>query len=599
MSRILQVFCILFSAVILSIGLPNELYTFGSPLFGLISLIPFYLAYRNIKSYKAGALLFLIHATTVHLLSSFWLAFFKDFAALTLGASAFGTGAIGLISGLLFFLPFSRKNKSSILEDYSKQKQSIWIVYRVLWFPTVYVIYEWIKSNGFIAYPWGTISGTMYKFRVFCQLADITGTYGITFCTALFASLVAEGISLYYELPHKENAFVASGQYARLAFASLSLFVLVFVYGTYRLLEPSKAVKSLNVILVQQNADPWKQDTDNETILLSQKLTKEKLDEALSQAKTIDLVVWSEGCLKYAYPLAENHYKNYPLEKSLSTFINECNIPFILGGSYIRGNPGPGRKLFNSAFLFDQNGEFRGYYGKNHLVPLAEGIPFSEYRPVADFLKKVIHISAGFTPGDQYTFFEIPSQRGPDFLLPEVNVISLKESLYTQKKREESSPYVRISTPVCFDDSFPDICRPLRKKGSEVFINITDDSWSKTKSSEMQHFVNSSFRAIEYRTSMARSCNSGYSVVLDNKGNILADLPIFEEKASIVNIPVYEWKSTVYLRLGNWLPGILLLFTFYLMIYTFVKKDKNEIVHTERKKLIKISKKYIKKRGLI
>ena len=33
----------------------------------------------------------------------------------------------------------------------------------------------------------------------------------------------------------------------------------------------------------------------------------------------------------------------------------------------------------NSAFMFDKYGNFRGYYGKNHLVPFAESLPFREY----------------------------------------------------------------------------------------------------------------------------------------------------------------------------------------------------------------------------
>lgn len=597
MNRILQVFCILFSALILSLGLPNELYTFGSPVYGLISLIPFYLACRNLKGYGEGALLFGLHAVTVHLISSYWLSFFKDFAVVTLGASALYTAVIAFCAGLLFYLPFSRKTKAFNLEQFSTQKESFSICGKVLWFATVYIIYEWLKSCGFVGYPWGTLSGTMFRWKIISQIADITGTYGISFLSAVFAAFVAEGIYLFYTLPHRENSNTAASQYARLSLTVFSLFALTFVYGTFRLLEPAKPEKYINAIIVQQNADPWKQDTDNNTILTSQRLTTKKLAEAKEKGQKIDLVIWSEGCLKYSYPIAENHYKNYPLEKSLANFIKECKIPFILGGTYIRGNLGPGRKLFNAAFLFDKNGEFRGFYGKNHLVPMAESIPFSEYPPVANFLKKVIHISAGFTPGDQYTFFEIPASSSESALLPITETISLKESLSAQKRKKDEPPYVKISTPICFDDSFPDICGPLRKYGSETFINITDDSWSKTKASEMQHFVNSSFRTIEYRISMARSCNSGYSVVLDSKGNIISDLPLFEEAAAIVKIPVYKWKSTVYLRIGNWLPHTAALFALFLIIYTYLVKDRNVLVFSERKKLRKISRKYIKKRG--
>ncbi len=594
MSRILQVFCILFSAVILSLGIPNELYHLGSPFFGLISLVPFYLAYSEIRSYRESFLYPALHALTVHLLSSFWLAFFKDFAAFTLGASAFGTALIAGLTGLFYFLPFSSKTEKQLLEDDSTCKNAGSVSIRILWFAAVYTVYEWVKSSGFIAYPWGTVSSTMFHWKAFIQIADITGTYGITFMSAFFAAVLAEGFRLYYTIRcHAESRWIAA-QYARTALCASTMLILCFSYGIFRLVQPLRVQKTLNAILVQQNADPWKQQTDNDSILVSQRLTKEALDNAKSEGKNIDLVVWSEGCLKYYYPIAENHYKHYPLEKPLTKFIKECSVPFVLGGSYMIKLEN-GRRLYNCAFLFDRDGEFRGYYGKNHLVPLAECIPFSTIPAVADFLKRIIHISAGFNPGDQYTLFEIQGNWPEKRYLPESDVISLRNTKTYDTAARSSRPYVKISTPICFDDSFPDVCRPLKKHGAELFVNITDDSWSRTKSAEYQHFVISSFRTIEYRTAMARSCNSGYSVVLDAKGNIINDQPLFEESAMTVEIPVYENKSTVYLRLGNWLPKLIALIILLTAVYFYMNFNAKDTVPSERAKLNKFSRKYHKK----
>ncbi|MFC2280549.1 MAG: nitrilase-related carbon-nitrogen hydrolase, partial [Treponema socranskii subsp. buccale] len=122
---------------------------------------------------------------------------------------------------------------------------------------------------------------------------------------------------------------------------------------------------------------------------------------------------------------------------------------------------------------------------------------------------------------------------------------------------EEEMPLVRVSAPVCFGDAFPsDVCGPLHRYGSDVFINITDDSWSNTKSAEYQHFVIASYRAIEYRTTLVRSTNAGYSVVLDPAGKIVADMPLFEQDALAVSIPVYKRSTTAYALFGNWLPFV-------------------------------------------
>ncbi|MBQ5999706.1 MAG: apolipoprotein N-acyltransferase [Treponema sp.] len=594
MSRILQVFCILFSATVLSLGIPNEIYHFGSPFLGLISLVPMYLVYSELKSYKESFLYSFLHALCVHLISSYWLAFFKDFAAFTLGASALGTSLIAGLIGLFYFLPFSANTKKQKLEDDSTCRHAGSVSIRILWFAAIYTLYEWVKSSGFIAYPWGTISSTMFRWKIFIQLADITGTYGITFLSAFFAAILAEGFILFYKARRITEPRYLISQYARTALAAIIIFIIVFGYGAFRLIQPARVQKYLNAIMVQQNADPWKQSTDNDSIRTSQRLTKGMLEKAAETGTKIDLVVWSEGCLKYYYPLAELHYKNYPLEKPMAAFIKECSVPFILGGSYLRSSE-PVRRINNSAFLFDKDGEFRGFYGKNHLVPFAECIPFSGIPAVANFLKKVIHISAGFTPGDQYTLFEVQGSWPEKRYLPESKVISLKNSKSWQTAKDTADPYVKFSTPICFDDSFPDVCRPLRMHGSETFINLTDDSWSKTKSAEYQHFVIAAFRTIEYRTSMARSCNSGYSVVLDTKGNILQDQPLFEESAMIAKIPVYEKKNTIYLRLGNWLPKLIAWIAILTGLVMFFRCRMPDTVPSERTKLNRFSRKYKRK----
>lgn len=594
MSRILQVFCILFSAALLSLGISNELYHLGNPIYGIISLIPFYLVYSNAKSYKELALCLGFHAIVVHLISSYWLAFFKDFAILTLGGSALASGMFGFVAGLFMYLPFSLDSKASFLEIHSAGNKAGRVTIKIIWFAATYILYEWLKSSGFIGYPWGTLYSTMFNWKVFTQMADITGAYGISFLMALFAAVAGEGLELFYNMHNLINLHHYAGQYARTALFCGLLFILAFVYGIIKLAVPDHPEKYINAILVQQNSDPWKQQTDDPTIRTSQRLTMEKLSEAREKNIPIDLIVWSEGCLKYAYPLAEQHYRNYPLEKSVVSFIKECDVPFILGGTYLKENNGM-KNLYNAALLFDSNGEMRGHYAKNHLVPLAESIPFAKIPAVANFLKTVIHISAGFLPGDQYTLFEIKCRYPEKRILPESNIISLKNSISRQRTIEAEKPYALISTPICFDDSFPDVCAPLVKHGSEAFINITDDSWSRTKSAEYQHFVISSFRTIEYRTSMARSCNSGYSVVLNSKGMIISEQPLFEESAIIVKIPVYKRRSTVYLRFGNWLTHASALASILYAFYIFMIKDRSSMILSERKKLNRIQKKIIKK----
>lgn len=588
MELILQViFSSLFSGFMLSMAIPNEIYLFGFPLYTVFAFIPLYLIYNKIKDFRLAFLAFFIQTLTTHLISSFWLAYFKDFAVFTLGASALGTACIGGIFGLYFFLPYYTSDETNRLYENSALaglfKSSS---FRIVYFAALYTLYEWVKSSGFLGYPWGTVSSAMFRWPVIMQTASITGTYGITFMILLANAILAELLIYFYRQDRSEESQKRGRLFDTLncSIFFLALFTLMLIHGIWQYNKTRKPVKELTAVIVQQNSDPWKTETDEEAILVSERLTREKINELKAEGREANLVVWSEGCLQKAFPAGEYIYTWYPEGNSLTEFIRECKVPFIFGGSSIKTLPDDRKQFYNASLLFDSNGSYRGFYGKNHLVPFAECIPFIEFPPVHAFMEKVIGISAGWSPGDQYVFFNVPCRVTDNFRLPAVKDINLNQSYKEQKKEEEKPFTVRIATPICFDDAFTDIMRPLFLNGTELFVNITDDSWSLKKSSEIQHFVIASYRAIEYRTTLVRSANAGYSVVVSPSGKVIADLPLFEEAALDFDIPVYKRVMTTYARFGNWLPYLCLIFFAACSVYAWKTFSPYDYIPSERKK---------------
>ena len=581
MELILQVFYSLISGALLALAIPNELYLFGAPIYTVFAFIPYYLVFNRIKNYKEAFLCGFVQAITTHLISSYWLAYFKDFAALTLGASAVGTAFIGGFFGLFLYLPYApSKNHNKLNESCLYQPFYQTSSFKIFYFASMYVIYEWVKSSGFLGYPWGTVSSAMFRWHILTQIASITGTYGVTFIVVLFNAIAAEAYIHYFE-KQKQNDKSRFYYTSLTGFVFIIIFGLTMVHGLFQYYKPRKAIKTLTTVMVQQNSNPWNEKTDSPSILTSENLTKEAVDKLKEEGKKPDLVVWSEGCLKYAFPGSEGYYQTRPEEKPLSQFVKEIDAPFIFGGSYLRDREN--KKIHNAAILYDNEGRFRGYYGKNHLVPFAEALPFVEYPKIKEFMKKVVGISAGWAPGDIYTFFEIPCQITKNYKLPAVKDIDLNQTFEEQKKEENTPVTVKISTPICFDDSFPDIMRPMFLNGAELFVNITDDSWSLTKSSELQHFVIASYQAIEYRTTLLRSANAGYSVVVDPAGKVIADLPLFEAKSLAYDVPIYKRTMTTYARFGNWLPYSLVILFAAFAVYSFIIFDKSDYVPSERK----------------
>ena len=151
----------------LSLSIPNEIYEFGSPVFTLFAFIPYYILFsKKIKTYNQAFLAGFIQSITTHLFSSYWLAYFKDFAIITLGASAFGTGMIGGFMALYLYLPFSSsQNHNALLNGTLHQKYYDTQTFKIIYFSSIYMLYEWVKSSGFLGYPWGTVSSAMYEWQ--------------------------------------------------------------------------------------------------------------------------------------------------------------------------------------------------------------------------------------------------------------------------------------------------------------------------------------------------------------------------------------------------------------------------------------------------
>ena len=546
----LQVFSVFFSSVLLSLAIPNEIFKTGCPVFALFALVPLYIAISRTESYRQAFFLSFLHGGLVHLFSSFWLKNFQGMALFTLGASLLGTAFIEGILGWFLYFPFSKKNRNL---------PGLFTLIRVFWFPAVYVIYEWCKSTGFLGYPWGTLSMAAFSWPVMMQIADITGQYGVSFIFALFSSVTAQGIILIQERNKIINLKECVFSYMLASKTFFILLGLTLVYGVFQYTRPRFPVKQVNTVMVQQNMDTYRTN-ELDAIKISQLLTDEGIKEFSSKKQKTDLVVWSEGVLNRRWPDSHGYYLTHPEEKPLLKYIKEKKIPFIIGGALILN--WEKHKYSNAALLFDKNGEYAGAYSKIHLVPFAEAIPFVDYEPVRNFIKKIAGFSYGWTAGTKNTVFEIP--------LSTPKNASINEIISLEKKPAEKNT-VLVAAPICFDDAFGHVFRGLFSAGTELFMNITNDSWSATQSAEYQHLAVAAYRAIEFRTTLARCTNSGVTTVISPSGKEIVSLPLFEQSHLSVSVPVYERQVTVASQFGDWLPvTFIVLATLFLI---FCKKN--------------------------
>ncbi len=499
----------LLSSILLPLALPNELLHDGNPVLGLFCIAPLLAAVVLSPSHRFAVLLGMIFGGLSTLLSNFWLMFFQDYTLWTLGGV---TLAYVLFNAVL----------APALRGFSKIVPVAWRPFGVA---VVWSVYEYLKSIGFLGFPWGLIAYPVHTVLPLIQFADITGVWGISWLMATVNAVLAEG-AVRYLAPVSVPARRSIPWMNQVAVVAIFTAIAV-VYGVIRIQVGFSAEKTANLLLVQQNTDTWTEGFFAERgLLVNQRLSKAGYYEADPKP---DMIVWSETSIGEDVEKHQAKYEEWPIEKPLLPFVRTLNT-YLLSGSRIEVSE-ERVEYMNGVVLLSPDGVVVDSYGKQHPVPFAEAIPFWEYELVRRFFREVIHIWAPWVMGDRYTIFEIPLAQGST---------------------------LKFGTPVCFEDAFSDLCRRFILEGAELWVNLTNDYWSRTVTAEVQHFVVAKFRSIENRRVLVRSTNGGVSGVVDATGRVIASLPLFTPTFMNVTVPVHTTaKLTPYTRFGDYFPRVM------------------------------------------
>jgi len=511
---------VLLSSVLLPLALPNDILGgavkalgllpgenlyWGSAALGLVCIAPVFFAVSVAPSFGFASLLGVIFGAVSTVLANYWLMFFQGYSVWTMG---------GVIVGYMGY--------NALLFPFLRGLARTRTRYRPFLLAAGWAVYEYFKSVGFLAYPWGLVAYPVGDLLPLIQFVDVTGTWGLSFLIALVNALTAEAA-----LP-AEAALSGwkRGLFARQAIFCVFLAACALGYGYYRLARPIPYETKARFLLVQQNMDPWEEGSArDESILINGDLT---LEGVRGSSPAPDLAVWSESSVSSI--LVESGNRFNPAKNGLIPIVQQAGIPVLFGGVVVRDFAK--NEFMNSAVLVSSEGKVVDTYGKMHGVPFAETIPFFEFEPVQRFFRQVVGIWNPWVLGSRATVFSVPLRAGGS---------------------------VSFGVPICFEDAFANLCRGFFIRGADLLVNITNDSWSKTWSAEIQHFSVARFRAVENRRVLVRSTNGGVSGVVGPWGEVRARLPFFTRTWRTVEFPVYREKSmTLYTRLGDWFPLVLM-----------------------------------------
>ncbi len=499
----------LLSALLLPLALPNDLYIYGNPLLGFICLAPYFLSIALAPTFRFSSVLGVVFGGVSTVLVHYWLLFYGEYSFWTVSGVTLGyMGYHALLAPMLRGLSRTRPT------------------YRVFLLAAGWAVYEYLKSSGFLGFPWGLLPHAINTVDPLVQIVDITGIWGLSLLLALSNAWFAELALSFYRIYRQERKALL----LQLAFVVI-LIAATLGYGVYSLWRDIPYSAHVRVLLVQNNEDPWSSGRSAEAIVAAQNLTLRGLGKTASgNENQPDVIVWSETAVRYY--IREEQFgsilKRVPKQRPLYGFIRELDSYFLIGAPF---RPVGESRFYNASLLISPEGELLDYYGKQHLVPFAEVVPFWGFFPVRYFFGEILGLAAGWGIGTEATIFELPLSDG-------------------QK--------LRFGTPICFEDAYPDLCRKFIRKGADAWINLTNVSWSRRESAEIQMLVAARFRSIENRRVMIRCTNGGVTSIIGAKGEITRMLGLFRQDTLAAEVPIYRPTSpTIYTLFGDYLPIVL------------------------------------------
>lgn len=349
----------------------------------------------------------------------------------------------------------------------------------LLLLPPLWLLMEWARTQGYFAFPWGTL-GYAWLDTPVAQLADTIGAYGLSLLTCALTSLLA--------LPFVPAA-PARNERAGLRSWLPALLLAILLLGGAWFTGNQKLLRELpqpthKALLVQPNLDPFgRLGTPEGDVLIQSRLTQQAAAALLAAP---DLVIWPEGAT-YGLDLEAQDVR---ARQAISAITQSSpGSTFIVGG---RGSTdGNG---YNSAFVL-QDDAATGRYDKFYLVPFGERWPLIE---VAEPVYRAV-----------FGLFGMPllqSTTAGGALVP------------------VATPDGAVAVYICYESVFPQVAATQVAQGAEFLITITNDAWFARGNGARQHYDMGRMRAIETRRYLLRSSLNGITGVVNPLGISVAEL---------------------------------------------------------------------------
>jgi len=402
-----------------------------------------------------------------------------------------------------------------------------------------WMAFEQLTYLWAIKWPWLNL-GNAFSSRIeWIQWYEYTGVAGGTLWI-LAVNILITNIILFFKSKETKKLFACIGIEAIVLL--LPIIISTRMYNHY-----DEQGTDTEVIVVQQNCDPWNEQFDSQfydqviqnNINLSLPLITPKTKFVVSSESAIQEGIWlHEIDNAKALHTLHDYVKRFP---QMAFVIGGTTYEFVPRGmesDFPARDIGDGEHFYychNSALLIDTiNLQYRN---KSQLTPGVEAIP--EWM---GFLKNY-SITMGIARGTLKTD-------------PEARVLTFGDH--------------KVGVPICYESAFGEYVSNFCKKGADLLFVITNDGWWGDTPGYKQHFEFSKLRAIENRRCIARSANTGRSGFFNQRGDVLQQTQYWVPDAIRATLKA-NTKVTFYAQHGDYLSRIAVYLTFVLLIYWIAK----------------------------
>jgi apolipoprotein N-acyltransferase len=450
--------------------------------------------------------------------------------------NASAPGAVGafLLNSLLMCLPWL---------GFTIVKKSLGKPIGYLSLIAFWMCFEYIHLQDWgLSWPWLTLGNVFATHTGWIQWYEYTGTSGGT----LWILLV--NILLFIHV--RKNSNPQEGRSYKYLIPVILLLALPLIVSRLTPVDESYSSSGPNIVVVQPNVDPYTKISDAAGSFEGQLQQLIHLSEKEIDADT-RLVVWPETAMYTSGGIDEaNMKKNFFLNPLWGFLQRHPQIILFTGVESYRSFDGKQTKTarpmgdgtfydaYNGSVLLDSAGAF-AFYHKSMLVPGVETLPWF-LRFIDSWFEKFGGTTAGYARQQERT------------------VLDTKKGY-------------RIAPSICYESIYGDFMRRYIRNGANLICIITNDGWWKNTPGHKQHMNYARLRAIETRTWIARSANTGISCFIDPYGTVISPQP-YDTKAVIkLSIPVTAQQPTLYVRIGDILSIIMLIASIGLIGWVLVR----------------------------